>query len=420
MITDVVAEQPQSPATADDAQVGTAIAAVAAGLPVLVTDDHDRENEADLIIAAERITSEQMAFMIRHTSGVVCVPMTGADLDRLQLQAMVAENVDPLRTAYAVTADAATGVSTGISAADRTRTVRLLADPTTTAVDLTRPGHVFPLRARDHGVFERRGHTEAAVDLARLAGLRPAGVIAELVDDDGTMMRGPRLQDFAERHQMIMISIEQLIDYRRRREALVDRVAVTQLPTEYGDFVGYGYRSRLTGIEHLALVAGSPDPNQPVLTRVHSECLTGDVFGSLRCDCGPQLSEALTSIGRGTGVLIYLRGHEGRGIGLAQKLQAYALQDQGRDTVDANRDLGLPVDARSYHEAAAVLRDLGFGSVQLLSNNPAKAHGLTTAGITVSERIPTGAFVGPHNEAYLRTKRDRMGHRLPVQERSRT
>ena len=243
-------------------------------------------------------------------------------------------------------------------------------------------------------------------------------MISELVNDDGTMMRGDRLRDFAGRHQLIMISIEQLIGYRRRREQLVDRIAVTRLPTAYGDFTGYAYRSRLTGTEHLALVAAEPgDPGEPVLTRVHSECLTGDVFGSLRCDCGPQLAEALTTIGRLGGVLIYLRGHEGRGIGLAPKLQAYALQEQGRDTVDANRDLGLPVDARSYHDAAAILRDLEIDAVRLISNNPAKQDGLTDAGITVSERIATSAFVGPHNRDYLRTKRDRMGHDLSPEQK---
>ncbi len=398
--------------TADDAAVELAVAAVAAGRPVVVTDDRDRENEADLIFAADLATAELMAFTIRHTSGVVCVPMPGADLDRLQLGPMVARNDDPLRTAYTVTVDAASGVSTGISAADRTRTARLLADPDTTAGDLTRPGHVFPLRARDLGVLERRGHTEAAVDLARLAGRRPAGVIAELVEDDGSMLRGRRLRAFADRHDLVMIGIEQLAAYRRRHDRLVHRLAVTRLPTVHGTFTAYAYRSDLTGADHVALVAGSLDAVAPVLTRVHSECLTGDAFGSLRCDCGPQLDDALGRIAATGGVLVYLRGHEGRGIGLIGKLRAYALQDAGRDTVDANLDLGLPVDDRDYLDAAQILRDLGVRSVRLISNNPAKERGLAGAGIAVDAREPSPTFAGPENVHYLRTKRDRMGHQL--------
>lgn len=395
---------------ADDALVERAVRSVAAGRPVIVLDDHDREDEGDLIFAGEHSTDELMAFMIRNTSGVVCVPMLGADLDRLQLGPMVINNTDPKQTAYAISTDAATGVSTGISAADRSRTVLTLADPLTAADRLTRPGHVFPLRARDGGLLERRGHTEAAVDLVRLAGLRPVGVIAELVNDDGTMMRGRQLARFAEQHGLVMITIEQLVGYRLRHERLVDRVAVTSLPTGYGRFTAYAYRSRLSGAEHVALVAGRIDPAEPPLVRVHSECLTGDAFGSLRCDCGPQLDQALAAIAEHGGVLVYLRGQEGRGIGLGPKLQAYQLQDAGRDTVEANLDLGLPSDARQYHDAAQILRDLQLPAVRLISNNPDKQHGLQADGITVVERIPTGVFAGPHNVDYLRTKRDRMGH----------
>lgn len=396
----------------DDALVEQAIGAVAAGRAVIVTDDRDRENEADLVFAAEHADPALMAFTVRHTSGVICVPMTGTDLDRLQLGPMVARNDDPLRTAYTVTVDATHGVTTGISAADRAHTARLLADPAAGPADLTRPGHVFPLRARDGGVLERRGHTEAAVDLARLAGRHPAGVIAELVADDGTMLRGEALRTFAERHDLLTISIAQLAAYRRRHDRLVEQVAVTRLPTRYGTFTAYAYRSALTGADHVALVAGRLDGPAPVLARVHSECLTGDAFGSLRCDCGPQLDDALARIADAGGVLIYLRGHEGRGIGLAGKLRAYGLQDAGRDTVDANLDLGLPVDDRDYLDAAQILRDLGVGTVRLISNNPAKEEGLRAAGITVAAREPSPTFAGPENVRYLRTKRDRMGHRL--------
>ncbi|HEY9294047.1 MAG TPA: bifunctional 3,4-dihydroxy-2-butanone-4-phosphate synthase/GTP cyclohydrolase II [Microlunatus sp.] len=394
-----------------DAAVQRAIEAIAAGRPVVVADDQDRENEGDLIFAAEKADPKLMAFMIRYSSGVVCVPMHGADLDRLDIGQMVPQNADPMRTAYTITVDSAVGVTTGISAADRTRTVRTLADPASTPTDLTRPGHVFPLRARDGGVLERRGHTEAGVDLARLAGLRPAAVISELINDDGTMMRDRQLHDFAEEHGLAMITIEQLARYRWRHERLVERIAATRLPTPYGEFTAYGYRSRLTGVEHVALVAGDPGVDA-VLTRVHSECLTGDVFGSLRCDCGPQLEDSLARIGREGGVLIYLRGQEGRGIGLVPKLRAYQLQERGRDTVDANLDLGLPADARSYDDAAQILDDLGVHSVRLVTNNPAKQDGLTRGGIRVTERIDTGTFSGPDNLRYLMTKRDRMGHRL--------
>ncbi|QGN34990.1 bifunctional 3,4-dihydroxy-2-butanone-4-phosphate synthase/GTP cyclohydrolase II [Microlunatus sp. Gsoil 973] len=399
---------------ADDDLVAAAVREIAAGRPVVVTDDESRENEGDLIIAAELATPALMAFLIRYTSGVICAPMAGEDLDRLQVGPMIADNADPNRTAFTVTVDAADGVTTGISAADRSHTVHVLADPATTPDRLTRPGHIFPLRARSGGVLERRGHTEAGVDLARLAGLRSTAVISELINDDGTMMRRPQLKEFASRHGLIMISIDQLARYRWRHDSLLQRLTSTSLPTAHGTFTVYAYRSRVTGVEHLALVAGQPDgSDEPVLVRVHSECLTGDAFGSLRCDCGPQLQDALATISRrGRGVVVYLRGHEGRGIGLVNKLQAYRLQDLGRDTVDANLDLGLPADARSYDDAGQILRDLGIGTVRLITNNPAKVDGLRRSGIAVTERIATPAFTSAYNLGYLQTKHQRMGHDL--------
>jgi 3,4-dihydroxy 2-butanone 4-phosphate synthase/GTP cyclohydrolase II len=349
---------------------------------------------------------------VRHTSGMVCVPMTGPDLDRLDLPQMVERNADSLRTAYTVTVDAAAGVGTGISASDRTRTVRVLADATAGPADLIRPGHVFPLRARPGGVLERPGHTEAAVDLLRLAGMRPVGVIAELVEDDGTMMRGPRLRAFADEHDLPLIAIDQLIAQLRTPVAL-QRQGAAELPTRHGTYVAHGFRCG--DAELVALVYGDlvrPGLGEPVLVRVHSECLTGDAFGSLRCDCGPQLDESLRRIAAaGRGVVVYVRGHEGRGIGLLAKLQAYALQDAGHDTVDANRRLGLPVDARRYDVAAAVLRELGVERVGLLTNNPDKITALSDAGLAV-ERVPLEPAPTPWNTEYLRTKRDRLGHDL--------
>ncbi|MFC1439896.1 bifunctional 3,4-dihydroxy-2-butanone-4-phosphate synthase/GTP cyclohydrolase II [Streptacidiphilus sp. N1-10] len=397
-----------------------AIKEIAAGRPVVVVDDEDRENEGDIVFAAGAATPEVMAFTIRYSSGVVCVPMTGDELDRLHLPPMTAVNEDRKGTAYAVSVDARDGVSTGISAADRARTVRLLATAGTQPGDLTRPGHVFPLRARDGGVLERPGHTEAAVDLARLAGLAPAGAIAEVVNDDGTMARLPDLVPFARRHGLAIISIEDLIAYRRRTERSVTRDSVTALPTAHGPFTALGYRSEPDGIEHIALVAGGLGGDgrladgEDVLVRVHSECLTGDVFGSQRCDCGPQLNAALDRISaEGRGVLIYLRGHEGRGIGLLPKLRAYQLQEAGRDTVDANLDLGLPADARDYEAAARMLEDLGVKSLRLLTNNPEKHTALERFGLVVSGREAVAVQAGEHNLRYLTTKRDRMGHELP-------
>ena len=397
--------------------VERAIADIAAGKAVVVVDDEDRENEGDIIFAAAKATPELMAFTIRHSSGVICVPMPGDMLDRLEIPLMTPHNKDKMRTAYTITVDARDGVSTGISAADRAHTARVLADSATEPWELTRPGHVLPLRYREGGVLVRRGHTEAAVDLARLAGCTPAGVLVEVVNDDGTMKRAPELRAFADEHGLAMISIEELVRYRRRHETHVERAAVTRLPTRVGDLTAVGYRITIDGAEHVALVAGDLDDlrtGQPVLTRVHSECLTGDVFGSARCDCGPQLEEAMERVvAEGRGVVVYLRGHEGRGIGLLAKLQAYQLQDGGRDTVDANLDLGLPADARHYGAATQILKDLGVGAVRLLTNNPDKVSDLEEYGITVTERVPLTPRPNDHNLAYLLTKRDRMGHVLP-------
>ncbi|MFN8194299.1 MAG: bifunctional 3,4-dihydroxy-2-butanone-4-phosphate synthase/GTP cyclohydrolase II [Nocardioidaceae bacterium] len=394
--------------------VERAIADIAAGKAVVVVDDEDRENEGDLIFAAAKATPDLMAFTIRYSSGVICVPMPAAMLDRLDLPLMTPHNEDRMRTAYTISVDARDGVSTGISAADRAHTCRVLADSATEPWEITRPGHVFPLRYRDGGVLVRRGHTEAAVDLARLAGLTPAGVLVEVVNDDGTMKRAPELRAFADEHGLAMISIEDLVRHRRRTELHAERVAETRLPTRSGEFTAYGYRVAIDGSEHIALVHGDLGGSEPVLARVHSECLTGDVFGSQRCDCGPQLEEALARVvEEGRGVVVYLRGHEGRGIGLVAKLQAYALQDSGRDTVDANLDLGLPADARHYGTATQILRDLGVASVRLLTNNPAKTTSLEDFGVPVAERVPLTPRPNDHNLTYLRTKRDRMGHDLP-------
>jgi 3,4-dihydroxy 2-butanone 4-phosphate synthase / GTP cyclohydrolase II len=396
------------------APIPQAIAAIGRGDMVVVVDDADRENEGDLIVAAEAVTAEQIAFFVRHTSGVICVSLTGERLDALDIPLMVVGNTEAQRTAFTVSVDYRHGTSTGISAADRAATIRSLVDPATRPADLARPGHIFPLRYADGGVLKRAGHTEAAVDLARLAGLSPAGVIAEIVNDDGSMKRGQQLREFADEHRLKMISIEDLIHYRRRHETHVERVAETRLPTAYGDFTAYGYRITIDDSEHIALVYGDLGDGADVLTRVHSECLTGDVFGSRRCDCGPQLEEALGRIvEEGRGVVVYLRGHEGRGIGLVAKLQAYQLQDGGRDTVDANLDLGLPADARHYGAATQILRDLGVASVRLLTNNPAKTTGLEEYGVAVTDRVRLTPRPNDHNLAYLLTKRDRMGHDLP-------
>ncbi len=400
-------------------EVARAVKDIADGRPVVVVDDANRENEGDIILAASRATPELIAFMVRHTSGVICAPMRGADLDRLQIPLMTAQNTERMRTAFTVTVDAADGVTTGISAADRTVTLTRLSDPGAVPGDFVKPGHIFPLRYREGGVLVRPGHTEAAVDLVTLAGLPPVGVLAEIVHDDGTMMRLPALREFADSSGLALISIEQLIEYRRRTERLVTRVAETVIPNVYGNWRAYGYRSEVDGIEHVALAlgdidaaAGAADAGEDVLTRVHSECLTGDVFGSQRCDCGAQLDAAMAKIAeRGRGVVLYLRGHEGRGIGLLSKLQAYKLQDAGEDTVDANLKLGLPVDAREYSVAAQLLDDLGVRSVRLLTNNPAKVDALAAHGFGVT-RIPLPPLATPQNLRYLTTKRDRLGHQM--------
>ncbi|MCK7625999.1 bifunctional 3,4-dihydroxy-2-butanone-4-phosphate synthase/GTP cyclohydrolase II [Streptomyces sp. RS10V-4] len=396
--------------------VERALADIAAGRPVVVVDDADRENEGDLIVAAEKATPEIVAFMMSECRGLICAPMEGAELDRLDLPQMVARNTESMGTAFTVSVDAtaAHGVTTGISAADRATTLRLLASGAAGAGDFVRPGHIFPLRARPGGVLARPGHTEAGVDLARLAGLRPAAAIVEIAGEDGTMLRLPELVPFARKHGLSIISIEDLAAYRRTAEPTVRREAATHLPTAFGDFTAYGYRSTVDGVEHIALVAGDLGDGEDVLVRVHSECLTGDVFHSLRCDCGPQLQESLRRISEaGRGVVVYLRGHEGRGIGLLSKLRAYELQERGRDTLDANLELGLPADSRDYGAGARMLRDLGVRSLRLLTNNPEKTAALARHGLTVTAREPMPVQAGEHNLRYLRTKRDRMGHDLP-------
>lgn len=395
------------------ATIDAAVEVIRAGGMVIVVDDEDRENEGDLVLAADAVTPESMAFLINHTSGVVCVPMMGEDLDRLELPLMVVRNEDPKGTAYTVSVDAAEGVSTGISAADRARTCRLLADPGSTADDLNRPGHVFPLRYQPGGVLRRPGHTEAAVDLARLAGRHPAGVIAEVVNLDGSMARVPQLQAFAAEHDLLLVTIADLVAYRRDREQMIERVATAKLPTPYGPWRMVGYRSSADGAESIALLCGEPEGKPDVLVRMHSECLTGDVFRSLRCDCGAQLDLAMARIAaEGEGVVVYLRGHEGRGIGLLHKLQAYELQDNGADTVDANLALGLPADARDYGTGAMILADLGLSTLRLLTNNPEKRAALNGFGLSIVDRVPVEVLPNDANEEYLRTKAARMGHEL--------
>lgn len=395
------------------APIEDAVAAIGRGEIVVVVDDEDRENEGDLIMAAEYATPEAIAFFVRHTSGLICVPMTGDRLDELDVPLMVKDNTEVQRTAFTYSVDFRHGTSTGISAADRAATIQALIDPSTRPADLARPGHIFPLRYRPGGTLKRAGHTEAAVDLARMAGLYPAGVLCEVVNDDGSMARVPDLVGFCQEHDLLLISIADLIRYRRQNEKLVKRVAEARIPTEWGDFTCYAYESLLDGETHLALVRGAVQGEDDVLVRVHSECLTGDVFGSLRCDCGIQLDQALKKIADdGLGVLVYLRGHEGRGIGIGHKLRAYSLQEDGRDTVEANLELGLPVDSREYGIGAQILVDLGITTMRLMTNNPAKYGGLEGFGLTVTERVPVVSQPNPENIAYLRTKRERMGHLL--------
>lgn len=395
--------------------IEAAIAAVARGEIVIVVDDEDRENEGDLIMAAEKITAEAMGFMVRHTSGVICMSMLGERLDALQIPLMVIDNTEAQRTAFTVSVDAADGVSTGISAADRAQTVRTLANPLARPNDVVRPGHIFPLRYREGGVLKRAGHTEAGVDLARLAGLEPAGVLAEVVNDDGTMARMPQLEKFAAEHSLHLITIADLIRYRRHSEKLVRRVSEARIPTKHGDFTAFVFESLLDGTEHVAFVKGDISKAESALVRVHSECLTGDIFGSMRCDCGVQLDNALERIAaEGAGVLVYLRGHEGRGIGLGHKLRAYTLQDQGRDTVEANVELGLPIDSREYGIGSQILVDLGVTKMRVMTNNPSKYGGLEGYGLEIVERVPLEVTPTRENIAYLRAKQEKMGHILDL------
>ncbi|MGW1354391.1 bifunctional 3,4-dihydroxy-2-butanone-4-phosphate synthase/GTP cyclohydrolase II [Streptomyces sp. NPDC002409] len=396
--------------------VEQAIRDIAAGRPVVVVDDEDRENEGDLVVAAEKATPEIVAFMMSECRGLICAPMENDELERLELPQMVGRNTESMRTAFTVSVDAsaAHGVTTGISAADRATTLRLLAGGEAGPADFVRPGHVFPLRARSGGVLVRNGHTEAAVDLARLAGLRPAGAIVEIAGEDGEMLRLPQLVPFARKHGLTIISIEDLIAYRRSSEPTVRREAEVRLPTGFGPFTAYGYRSTTDGVEHVALVHGDLGDGDDILVRVHSECLTGDIFQSQRCDCGPQLHASMRRITEeGCGVVVYLRGHEGRGIGLLSKLRAYELQERGVDTLDANLELGLPADARDYAAGAQILKDLGVRSLRLMTNNPDKTAAILRHGLAVTGREPMPVQAGEHNLRYLRTKRDRMGHDLP-------
>ena len=390
-----------------------AIADFREGKAIVVVDDEDRENEGDIIFAASKATPELMAFLVRYSSGLICAPITGDILDRLAIPLMTPHNREKMRTAYTISIDARDGITTGISAADRARTCRVLADSATEPFELNQPGHIIPLRAKDGGVLERAGHTEAAVDFARLAGLTPAGVIGEVLNDDGTLMRAPQLREFADEHGIALVSIEDLQVYRRLHESQVERLATTRLPTEFGTFTAHGFRDKIEGSEHIALVYGDPG-TEDVLTRIHSECLTGDVFGSRRCDCGPQLELSMTEITTaGAGIVVYLRGHEGRGIGLLHKLQAYALQDSGHDTVDANLELGFGEDERDYAAGAQILRALGVTSARLLTNNPDKTIALEAYGVKISERLPLRIAPNEDSLRYLQTKAERMGHDLP-------
>ena len=391
------------------------IAAVARGEIVVIVDDEDRENEGDFIMAAEFATPEKLAFIVRYSTGVVCCPLTDERCDDLRLPLMVEQNTESQRTAFTDTVDLIEGTTTGISAADRALTLRALADPTLDYKAFARPGHIFPLRARPGGVLKRAGHTEAAVDLARLAGCQPAGIICEIQNDDGTMMRLEGLRAFCDEHGLLLSSIAQLIEFRRHNERLVEKMGEAVVPTEFGSFTCVAYRSTIDDVEHLAFVKGDISGDRPMLVRVHSECLTGDVFGSRRCDCGPQLAAAMSIIDReGTGAIVYLRGHEGRGIGIGHKIRAYSLQDQGMDTVDANVELGLPVDSREYGIGAQILADLGVRQIRLMTNNPAKYGGLGGYGLSVVERVPLQTIPTPENEAYLRTKAERMGHLMNI------
>jgi 3,4-dihydroxy 2-butanone 4-phosphate synthase / GTP cyclohydrolase II len=392
--------------------IDKAIEDISNGRMVVVVDDEERENEGDLIVAAEKATSEHIAFMVRHCSGIICVPMEARRLEQLHLPLMAPNSSDPMGTAFTISVDAHEGTTTGISANDRAETVRVLIDPDSQPRDLARPGHVFPLRYTEGGVLRRAGHTEAAVDLARLAGLYPAGVLCEVVKEDGTVARLPELTEFAEEHDLTIISIADLIAYRRRKEKLVRRVSEARIPTAMGSFRAVGYESD-DGRTHVALVKGEPAGKENVLVRVHSECFTGDVLGSIRCDCGMQLHEAMRQVEEeGEGVIVYIRGHEGRGIGLRHKLEAYALQDGGLDTVEANVELGFSPDSRDYGVGAQILVDLGVSTMRLLTNNPTKRAGLEGYGLKITDRVPLQSRPTTENVGYLKVKRDKMGHLL--------
>lgn len=392
--------------------IESVIADIRVGKMVIVVDDADRENEGDLVMAAQHATAEAVNFMIAKGRGLVCAPTTAERLRQLGIEEMVSQNRDSFKTDFQVSVDAVRGVTTGISAPDRAKTLLTLADPTSTSSDLNRPGHIFPLRAKDGGTLQRAGHTEAAVDLARLAGLRPIGVICEIMKEDGEMARLPDLKQFAKEHQLKICSIEDLIKFRRQREKLVEPIEVVQMPTDHGDFKLHLYESKIDGAQHVALVNGDVTTGDPVLVRVHSECLTGDVFGSLRCDCGPQLHLAMEQVKEaGAGVILYMR-QEGRGIGLASKIKAYKLQEMGYDTVEANLKLGYPMDLREYGVGAQILADLGLKKIKLMTNNPKKVVGLDGYGLEIVAQVPIKAPSNTHNERYLQTKKDRMGHMI--------
>jgi 3,4-dihydroxy 2-butanone 4-phosphate synthase/GTP cyclohydrolase II len=384
-----------------------------AGKMIIVTDDEDRENEGDLVMAAEKVTPAAVNFMATHARGLVCVPITEARADALGLESMARDNREAHKTAFTVAVDAAQGISTGISAGDRAKTIKVLVDPKATPAHLVQPGHIFPLRAKDGGVLRRAGHTEASVDLARLAGLQPAAVICEIMNPDGTMARLPQLLAFKKKHKLRIVSIAALIAYRRKSERLIVAEQVVKMPTQFGEFDLHLYRSLVDGTHHIALVKGKITPDRATLVRVHSECLTGDIFGSLRCDCGPQLHRALQKIERARhGVLLYMRQHEGRGIGLPAKIHAYKLQEEGLDTVEANLRLGFPAELRDYGVGAQILCDLGVRKMRFLTNNPKKVIGLEGYGLKIVELVPIKADPNPHNERYLETKRLKMGHLL--------
>ena len=390
--------------------IESVIADIRRGRMVILVDDADRENEGDVIMAAEFVTPQAVNFMAKHGRGLICVPTTTERLKQLGIEEMVKQNRDSFKTAFQVSVDAAKGISTGISAADRAKTIAIMANPTAVPDDLVQPGHVFPLRARPGGVLQRAGHTEAAVDLAVLAGCRPITVICEIMNDDGTMARLPQLRKFAKTHKLKIATIADLIEFRRKREKLVERVEVVKMPTDYGDFDLHLYRSRTDGQHHMALVRGDVAGKKGVLVRVHSECLTGDVFGSRRCDCGPQLHQAMKQVAdAGAGVVLYMR-QEGRGIGLAPKIKAYKLQEQGYDTVEANAKLGYGMDLREYGLGAQILCDLGLKTIRLLTNNPKKVVGLEGYGLKIVEQVPIRVKANPHNEGYLKTKREKLGH----------